>query len=128
MKNENIKLMIATMIVDGQLYIGEFNYIDLMKEILEVDDKVYTELIKEAKEIIACGYDESEHYDVVLNWSQPALDTLLVLNDPAINSVTIANMVLVAYADKEIQDIEIDFIEYCALFLDVPIPKLRKDQ
>ena len=128
MKNENIKLMIATMIVDGQLYIGEFDYIDLMKEILEVDDKVYTELIKEAKEIIACGYDESEHYDVVLNWSQPALDTLLVLNDPAIKSVTIANMVLVAYADKEIQDIEIDFIEYCALFLDVPIPKLRKDQ
>ena len=128
MKNENIKLMIATMIVDGQLYIGEFDYIDLMKEILEVDDKVYTELFKEAEEIIACGYDDSEHYDVVLNWSQPALDTLLVLNDPAINSVTIANMVLVAYADKEIQDIEIDFIEYCALFLDVPIPKLRKDQ
>ena len=128
MKNENIKLMIATMIVDGQLYIGEFNFIDLMKEILEVDDKVYTELLKEAKEIIACGYDESEHYDVVLNWSQPALDTLLVLNDPAMKSVTIANMVLVAYADKEIQDIEIDFIEYCALFLDVPIPKLRKEQ
>ena len=128
MKNENIKLMIATMIVDGQLYIGEFNCIDLMKEILEVDDKVYTELLKEAKEIIACGYDESEHYDVVLNWSQPALDTLLVLNDPAIKSVTIANMVLVAYADKEIQDIEIDFIEYCALFLDVPVPKLRKEQ
>jgi hypothetical protein len=127
-KNENIKLMIATMIVDGQLYIGEFNFIDLMKEILEVDDKVYTELLKEAKEIIACGYDESEHYDVVLNWSQPALDTLLVLNDPAMKSVTIANMVLVAYADKEIQDIEIDFIEYCALFLDVPVPKLRKEQ
>ena len=128
MKNENIKLMIATMIVDGQLYIGEFNFIDLMKEILEVDDKVYTELLKEAKEIIACGYDESEHYDVVLNWSQPALDTLLVLNDPAMKSVTIANMVLVAYADKDIQDIEIDFIEYCALFLDVPVPKLRKEQ
>jgi len=127
-KNENIKLMIATMIVDGQLYIGEFNFIDLMKEILEVDDKVYTEFLKEAKEIIACGYDESEHYDVVLNWSQPALDTLLVLNDPAMKSVTIANMVLVAYADKEIQDIEIDFIEYCALFLDVPVPKLRKEQ
>ena len=119
--------MIATMIVDGQLYIGEFNYIDLMKEILEVDDKVYTELLKEAKEIIACGYDESKHYNAVLNWSQPALDTLLTY-DPAIKTVTIANMVLVAYADKKIQDIEIDFIEYCALFLDVPIPKLRKEQ
>ena len=127
MKNENIKLMIATMIVDGQLYIGEFNYIDLMKEILEVDDKVYIELIKEAKEIIACGYDESKHYNAVLNWSQPALDTLLTY-DPAIKTVTIANMVLVAYADKKIQDIEIDFIEYCALFLDVPVPKLRKEQ
>ena len=127
MKNENIELMIATMIVDGQLYIGEFNFIDLMKEILEVDDKVYTELLKEAKEIIACGYDESKHYNAVLNWSQPALDTLLTY-DPAIKTVTIANMVLVAYADKKIQDIEIDFIEYCALFLDVPIPKLRKDQ
>ena len=43
-------------------------------------------------------------------------------------SVVIANMVLVAYADKEIQDIEIDFIEYSALFLNVPVPKLRKEQ
>ena len=120
--------MMATMIVDGELYIDEFKLIQVWKEITEVDDKIYDELTNEAKEIIACGYDESEHYDVVLNWSQPALDTLLVLNAPAINSVTIANMVLVAYADKEIQDIEIDFIEYCALFLDVPVPKLRKEQ
>ena len=128
MKNAITQLMAATMIIDSELYIDEFTVIKVWKEILEVDDKVYTELLKEAKEIIACGYDESEHYDVVLNWSQPALDTLLVLNDPAMKSVTIANMVLVAYADKKIQDIEIDFIEYCALFLDVPIPKLRKDQ
>ena len=121
MKNENIKLMMATMIVDGELYIDEFKLIDVWKEITEVDDKIYDELINEAKEITASGYD------AVINWSQPALDTLLTY-DPAMKSVTIANMVLVAYADKEIQDIEIDFIEYCALFLDVPIPKLRKDQ
>ena len=128
MKNENIKLMIATMIVDGQLYTGETRVIKFTREIFVVDVKLYNELMKEAKEIIACGYDESKHYNAVLNWSQPALDTLLVLNDPAINSVTIANMVLVAYSDKDIQDIEIDLIEYCALFLDVPVPKLRKDQ
>ena len=127
MKNENIKLMIATMIVDGQLYTGETRVIEFTREIFVVDVKLYNELMKEAKEIIACGYDESKHYNAVLNWSQPALDTLLTY-DPAIKTVTIANMVLVAYADKKIQDIEIDFIEYCALFLDVPIPKLRKDQ
>ena len=127
MKNENIKLMIATMIVDGQLYTGETRVIKFTREIFVVDVKLYNELMKEAKEIIACGYDESKHYNAVLNWSQPALDTLLTY-DPAIKTVTIANMVLVAYADKKIQDIEIDFIEYCALFLDVPIPKLRKDQ
>ena len=127
MKNENIKLMIATMIVDGQLYTGETRVIKFTREIFVVDVKLYNELMKEAKEIIACGYDESKHYNSVLNWSQPALDTLLTY-DPAIKTVTIANMVLVAYADKKIQDIEIDFIEYCALFLDVPIPKLRKEQ
>ena len=127
MKNENIKLMIATMIVDGQLYTGETRVIEFTREIFVVDVKLYNELMKEAKEIIACGYDESKHYNAVLNWSQPALDTLLTY-DSAIKTVTIANMVLVAYADKKIQDIEIDFIEYCALFLDVPIPKLRKDQ
>ena len=127
MKNENIKLMIATMIVDGQLYTGEARVIKFTREIFVVDVKLYNELMKEAKEIIACGYDESKHYNAVLNWSQPALDTLLTY-DPAIKTVTIANMVLVAYADKKIQDIEIDFIEYCALFLDVPIPKLRKEQ
>jgi hypothetical protein len=124
-KNENIKLMIATMIVDGELYIGETQFIHLMKEILEVSDKVYNEFNNEAKEIIACNYDESEHYNAVLNWSQPELDTLLTFNDPAMKSVTIANMVLVAYADKDIQDIEIDFIEYCAMFLDVSVTKLR---
>ena len=127
MKNENIKLMIATMIVDGQLYTGEARVIKFTREIFVVDVKLYNELMKEAKEIIACGYDESKHYNAVLNWSQPALDTLLTY-DPAIKTVTIANMVLVAYADKKIQDIEIDFIEYCALFLDVPVPKLRKEQ
>tara|TARA_Y100001949_G_C15756340_1_gene230153 strand:+ start:159 stop:542 length:384 start_codon:yes stop_codon:yes gene_type:complete len=126
-KNENIKLMIATMIVDGQLYTGEARVIKFTREIFVVDVKLYNELMKEAKEIIACGYDESKHYNAVLNWSQPALDTLLTY-DPAIKTVTIANMVLVAYADKKIQDIEIDFIEYCALFLDVPVPKLRKEQ
>ena len=122
MKNENIKLMIATAIVDGELYIDEFKLIDVWKEITEVDDKIYDELINEAKEITASGYD------AVINWSQPALDTLRVMNDPAVCSVVIANMVLVAYSDKNIQDIEIDLIEYCALFLDVPVPKLRKDQ
>ncbi len=119
--------MIATMIVDGQLYTGEARVIKFTREIFVVDVKLYNELMKEAKEIIACGYDESKHYNAVLNWSQPALDTLLTY-DPAIKTVTIANMVLVAYADKKIQDIEIDFIEYCALFLDVPVPKLRKEQ
>ena len=128
MKNENIKLMIATMIVDGQLYTGETRVIKFTREIFVVDVKLYNELMKEAKEIIACGYDESKHYNAVLNWSQPALDTLRVMNDPAVCSVVIANMVLVAYSDKNIQDIEIDLIEYCALFLDVPVPKLRKDQ
>ena len=127
MKNENIKLMIATMIVDGQLYTGETRVIEFTREIFVVDVKLYNELMKEAKEIIACGYDESKHYNAVLNWSQPALDTLLTY-DSAIKTVTIANMVLVAYSDKDIQDIEIDLIEYCALFLDVPVPKLRKDQ
>ena len=122
MKNENIKLMIATMIVDGKLFIDEFELIKVFKAITEVDDKIYDELINEAKEIIASGYD------AVINWSQPALDTLRVMNDPAVCSVVIANMVLVAYSDKDIQDIEIDLIEYCALFLDVPVPKLRKDQ
>ena len=122
MKNENIQLMMATMIVDGELYIDEFKLIDVWKEITEVDDKIYDELINEAKEIITTGYD------AVINWSQPALDTLRVMNDPAVCSVVIANMVLVAYSDKDIQDIEIDLIEYCALFLDVPVPKLRNDQ
>ncbi len=122
MKNENIKLMMATMIVDGELYIDEFKLIDVWKEITEVDDKIYDELINEAKEITASGYD------AVINWSQPALDTLRVMNYPDVCSVVIANMVLVAYSDKNIQDIEIDLIEYCALFLDVPVHKLRKDQ
>ena len=122
MKNAITQLMAATMIIDSELYIDEFIVIKVWKEILEVEDKKYNELINEAKELNGCGYD------AVINWSQPALDTLRVMNDPAVCSVVIANMVLVAYSDKDIQDIEIDLIEYCALFLDVPVPKLRKGQ
>ena len=120
MKNAIAKLMVATMVVDGKLFIDEFNVIKGAIGILGVDDKEYDALINESKELSDFGS--------VLNWSRPALDTLRALNDPAVSSVAIANMVLVAYSDKNIQDIEIDFIEYCALFLDVPVPKLRKEQ
>ena len=125
MKNENIKLMIATMIVDGKLFIDEFELIKVFKAITEVDDKIYDELTNEAKEIIACDYDASQRYDAVINWSQPALDTLRVMNDPAVFRVVISNMLLVAKADSNLSDIEIDFIEYCAMFLDVSVTKLR---
>ena len=45
MKNAIVKLMIATMIVDSELYIDEFKVIQVWKEILEVQDKEYNELI-----------------------------------------------------------------------------------
>ena len=125
MKNENIKLMIATMIVDGKLFIDEFELIKVFKAITEIDDLIYDELTNEANEIISCGYDASQRYDAVINWSQPAIDTLLVMNDPAVCRVVISNMILVANADGNLTDIEIDFIEYCAMFLDISVPKLR---
>ena len=117
--------MIATMIVDGELYIDEFKLIQVWKEITEVDDKIYDELTNEAKEIISCGYDASQRYDAVINWIQPALYTLQAINDPEMNRFAISNMLLVAKADSNLSDIEIDFIEYCAMFLDVSVPKLR---
>jgi|TARA_B100000929_G_scaffold287945_1_gene275496 uncharacterized tellurite resistance protein B-like protein len=117
MKNAIVKLMIATMIVDGDLYIHEFKVIQGAIKILGLDDKEYNELINEAKEIR--GYDE------VLKWVKPALDTLRAMNDPAVSSLAIAYMVLVANADGEIQDAEVDLIQHSASFLDVSAPTLR---
>ena len=117
MKNAIAKLMIATMIVDGELYINEFKVIQATIKILGMDDKEYDELISEAKEI--SGFEE------VLKWSKPALDTLRAMNDPAVSSLAIAYMVLVANADGEIQDAEVDLIQHSASFLDVSAPTLR---
>ena len=108
------------MIIDSELYIDEFIVIKVWKEILEVEDKKYNELINEAKELNGCGYD------AVINWIQPALYTLQTINDPEMNRFAISNMLLVAKADGNLTDIEIDFIEYCAMFLDISVPKLRQ--
>jgi len=119
-KNAIVKLMVATMVVDGKLFIDEFNVIKGAIGILGVDDKEYDALINESKELSDFGS--------VLNWSRPALDTLRALNDPAVSSVAIANMVLVAYADGKIQSVENDFIQYSASYLDVAGPTLKDEQ
>ena len=105
------------MVVDGNLFIDEFKVLKGAIGILGINDKEYDALINESKELSS--------FDSVLNWSKPALNTLREMNDPAVSSVAIANMVLVAYADGEIQNLENDFIQYSASFLDVSGPTLR---
>ena len=117
MTNEIVKLMVATMAVDGDLDLDEFKVIEGAIGILGVDISSYDKLINEIKELD--GLSE------IMEWSKPALKNLKKLQDPAISSVAIANMVLVAYADGKIRAVENTFIQSCASVLDVAGPTLK---
>jgi uncharacterized tellurite resistance protein B-like protein len=117
MKNEIVKLMIATMAVDGDLAESEFKVIKGAISILGVDIALYEELITEVKELD--GISE------IQAWCKPELENLKALQDPAISSVAIANMVLVAYADGKIKKVENSLIQSSAFILKVSGPTLN---
>ena len=114
MKNAIAKLMIATMVIDGHIDEKESRIIKGNIQILGITDNEDDELLSEAKEI--------NELDDFLAWIQPALDTLKELQYPDISSLAISTMMLVAYADGKIRDVEIKFIQSTASILGVASP------
>ena len=114
MKNAIAKLMIATMVIDGHIDEKESRIIKGNIQILGITDNEYDELLSETKEI--------NELDDFLAWIQPALDTLKELNNPDISGLAVSTMMLVAYADGKIRDVEVKFIQSTASILGIASP------
>ena len=114
MKNAIAKLMIATMVIDSDIDQRETEVIKENIEILGITDKEYDELLSEAKEIN--GLDD------FLAWTQPSLDALNEQDDPELSGLAVRSMMLVAYADGKIKDVESDFIKSTASILGIANP------
>ena len=114
MKNAIAKLMIATMVIDGHIDEKESRIIKGNIQILGITDNEYDELLSETKEI--------NELDDFLAWIQPALDTLKELHKPGISGLAVSTMMLVAYADGKIKDVEVKFIQSTASILGIPSP------
>ena len=114
MKNAIAKLMIATMVIDGHIDEKESRIIKGNIQILGITDNEYDELLSETKEI--------NDLDDFLVWIQPALDTLKELHNPDISSLAVSTMMLVAYSDGKIRDVEVKFIQSTASILGLTSP------
>ena len=114
MKNAIAKLMIATMVIDGHIDENESRIIKGNIQILGITDNEYNELLSETKEI--------NELDDFLAWIQPALDTLKELHNPDISGLAVSTMMLVAYADGKIRDVEVKFIQSTASILGIASP------
>ena len=114
MKKAIAKLMIATMVIDGHIDENESRIIKGNIQILGITDNEYDELLSETKEI--------NELDDFLAWIQPALDTLKELHNPDISSLAVSTMMLVAYADGKIRDVEVKFIQSTASILGIASP------
>ena len=114
MKNAIAKLMIATMVIDGHIDEKESRIIKGNIQILGITDNEYDELLSETKEI--------NELDDFLAWTQPSLDALNEQDDPELSGLAVRSMMLVAYADGKIKDVESDFIKSTASILGVASP------
>ena len=114
MKIAIAKLMIATMMIDSDIDERENLFIRGIIQILGITDIEYDNLRSEATEII----DE----DSFKAWTQPALDTLIERQDHELSNLAVAIMMLVAYADGEIKDVEDKLIQSTASILGIASP------
>ena len=114
MKNAIAKLMIATMVIDGHIDEKESRIIKGNIQILGITDNEYDELLSEAKEIN--GLND------FLAWTHPSLDALNEQDDSELSGLAVRSMMLVAYADGKIKDVESDFINSTASNLGIANP------
>ena len=114
MKSEIAKLMIATMMVDKDIDERENEVIKGIIQILGLTPIDYEDLRSEAEELNSLDDFEA--------WIQSALDTLIKQQDQILSNLTVAIMMLVAYADGEIKDVEVKFIQSTASVLGLASP------
>ena len=114
MKSAIAKLMIATMMIDSDIDERENVFIRGIIRILGLTDIEYDDLLSEASEIYSL--------DDFKAWTQSSLDTLIERQDHELSNIAVTIMMLVAYADGEIKDVENTFIQSTASILGVASP------
>ena len=114
MKIAIAKLMMATMMIDSDSDPREKLVIKGIIKLLGITDIEYDNLRSEAEELNSLDDFEA--------WIQSALDTLIKQQDQILSNLTVAIMMLVAYADGEIKDVEVKFIQSTASILGLASP------
>ena len=114
MKIAIAKLMMATMMIDSDSDPREKLFIKGIIKLLGITDIEYDNLRSEAEEL--------NSLDDLEAWTRSALDTFIELQDHELSNLAVAIMMLVAYADGEIKDVENKFIQSTASILGVASP------
>ena len=117
MKEAITKLMIATMMVDGEQSESESKTIKTVLGVLDVDDAKFNEYLLETKNF--------HHVDDFIDWCEPAIKAITQRDDTGWKAISIVSMALVAMADTKIDPSESKLIAAVAEMLNVNIDSLN---
>ncbi len=116
MKEAITKLMIATMMVDGEMSESEQKTIKTVLGVLDVDDDQYRELIEQTQDF--------KGVDDFIFWCGSAINSITEQDDTGWKAISIVSMALVAMADTKIDPSESKLIAAVAEMLNVNIDSL----
>ena len=116
MKEAITKLMIATMMVDGEQSESESKTIKTVLGVLDVDDNKYNEYLHETQDFH--GVDD------FIDWCGSAIESITQKDDTGWKAISIVSMALVAMADTKIDPSESQLIAAVAEMLNVNIDSL----
>ena len=117
MKEAITKLMIATMMVDGEQSESESKTIKTVLGVLDVDDAKYNDYLLETKNF--------HDVDDFIDWCRPAIESITQKDDTGWKAISIVSMALVAMADTKIDPSESQLIAAVAEMLNVNIDSLN---
>lgn len=116
MKEAIAKLMIATMMVDGEQSDSEHKTINTVLGVLGIGRKSYKKLLQEAR--VLKGVDQ------FIEWCRPSVSEITEKDDSGWKAISIVSMALVAMADTKIDPSESQLIAGIAEMLNVNIESL----
>jgi len=117
MKEAITKLMIATMMVDGEQSASESQTIKTVLGVLDVNDSKYDEYVKQTINF--------KDVDDFIDWCGSAIDSITEQDDTGWKAISIVSMALVAMADSKIDPSESRLIAAVAEMLNVNIDSLN---
>jgi uncharacterized tellurite resistance protein B-like protein len=117
MKEAITKLMIATMMVDGEMSLSEQKTIKTVLGVMDIDDSKYQDFLEQTK-----FFKDVEDY---IDWCGSAINRIAEQDDTGWKAISIVSMALVAMADTKIDPSESRLIAAVSEMLNVNIDSLN---